>query len=649
MKKWLNYSLFLYFLTLPSWVLAEEPYRLEFVYTPSRIEEPLEAVTSSVTVITQEDIKKRQANTVYEVLRAVPGLRVESLGTFGEEVNVRLRGAEFDQVLVLVDGVEVNSPLTGEYDFGDLAIDNIERIEIVRGAQSPLYGSEAMGGVIHIITRKGKGLPSYSFLSEAGNQETSKGLFSTNGEWGKFNYSLSASMLGTGGQFRRDNFNAPTLSGRFGFSINDRSSVEFISRFVNSWKDLAISPATFLSPRPRLLLAMDGNRELERETGIHTLIFQGKFFDWWNFRFQGSLVNSGIDDENPSDPSAPFISLTDFVDLDSSRFTLHTQHDFQVSPFDTFTLGLEYEGEKVELDEYGNLESIGLGPLGHVKVHRSRDNFAFYVQNQFQWERRLFLSAGIRMDQNSRFGNHINPKFSFAYRFPSIQTKFKGSVGTGFRAPSFLELYLPSPGNADLDPEESTNFDLGIEQGLWDQKISLGITYFYIRFSDLIGFHIPSFRMMNFGKATSQGIEMELGINPMDDLHLGLNYTYLDTEDENKGKELPRRPRNSFNFNVSYSLWERWLINLDTEVISSQSNSAPGIIDLDGKLLGNRNSGFTRLNLSLTYALPEKRRFLNNGQIFGRIVNLMDDDDIEEVRGLPVPGLTFFLGFRATF
>ena len=162
------------------WAIKREEYR---VITSSRIEEPLSRVTSTVTVITGEEIKRQQARTVVEVLRNIPGMIVQTQGTLGEEANIRIRGAEFDQVLVLIDGIKVNSPLTGEFDFGDLPIDNIERIEVVRGAHSAFYGSEAIGGVVNIITKSGKKQnEGFSFLAEGGNQETFRGILRTEGQ-----------------------------------------------------------------------------------------------------------------------------------------------------------------------------------------------------------------------------------------------------------------------------------------------------------------------------------------------------------------------------------------------------------------------------------------------------------------------------------
>ncbi len=232
------------------------------VITPSRLREPLSSVSSSLTVISHEEIEEQQAVTAEEVLRNIIGVDIHRSGTIGEQTKVRIRGAENNQILILIDGVSVNSTWTGNYDFADLMVDNIERIEILRGNQSALYGSEAIGGVINIITRQGKGKKRFSFHTEGGNFGTFHRGGEVSGGTKKIDYALTLSRTESEGQFKRDAYKNITFSGQTGIKPAELVSLRYITRYYNSEKEL---PINFEPENKGIRLVFDENLSLEKE------------------------------------------------------------------------------------------------------------------------------------------------------------------------------------------------------------------------------------------------------------------------------------------------------------------------------------------------------------------------------------------------
>lgn len=623
------------------------------VITSSRIEEPLSKVTSTLTIITGEEIKRQQARTVVEVLRNIPGVIVQSAGTLGEEANIRIRGAEFDQVLVLIDGVKVNSPLTGEFDFGDLPIDNIERIEIVRGAHSAFYGSEAIGGVVNIITRPGKKEnEGWSFLFEGGDQEKFRGILGTEGEGENFNYSATYSHSKTEGQFSRDHFKADNLVGQISFNPNPNSILRLVSRYIGSSKELALSPAVTISDN-KLALARDPNRSLKRSSLFNNLFYRQRPSSRWNFEFFLGSVTQGLKEDNPSDPPQRhgnrIISFTDFVNLKGERFTAGMQHHLYIFPNNILSVGLEYERERVNFHEYGNLESTGMASPLLTRYTGTRDIWGFYAQNHFAWRERLFINAGLRLDHNKNFGTSLNPKVSAAYWIKPKTTKLKASFGTGFRAPSFVELFTPTFGNRDLRPEKSRSFEAGLEQKLWGDKLSLDFIYFNNRFTDLIFFEARALKFVNRDETLAQGFETGLNCILQENLSLQANYTWMDTEDKKTGEELPLRPNHSWNFRLTYTWKDTLTTNLKINILSSQRQPFSHLIGINNQPLGSRKSGYTRWDLSTTYEIPFGSFGLKGISLFSKINNLLDERDISEDGVFPNPGINFLLGLEARF
>jgi vitamin B12 transporter len=615
------------------WILMEP-----VVVTATLLEDPISRVPSSVTAITDEEMERQMAVTVAEAIRNAPGVYVRRSGTIGAATSVRIRGADVTQTLVMIDGVEVNNSWSGFYDWANLLVDNVERVEMVRNAQSALYGSEAMGGVINVITKRGEGKPMVTFSAEGGTFDTYREVGTLVGEWGITNFAASVSRLDSDGQFTNDDYR----------NITERVTLTWTSRYIDSMKGLAINPNEFwlVTNPPPIPFRWDENRDRENTFFLNVLNFRCDVFDWWDFTIRGSSVD---DEELVEDQFTPGVNLIPglpltrmIIDTDSERYTFATQQNLYL--FDKrmiVTGGFEYEKEKAVSKA---IFEPGIPPLPPTRVGKDRINRAFYLQNRFDYEG-LTLIAGVRYDDDSIFGNVTNPKLAGSYLFDVTHTRVRGSWGTGFRAPTFQELFTPLFGNPTLDPEESTNYEFGVDQRIWEDKVFLEVAYFYTRYKNLI--QATPFGVSNIGKARVWGVEAGVSIKPIEELELRGNFTYLDTKDRETREELPRRPRYVWYLNANYRWNHRLTLNLDVNIVGSVRSDFDAISP-DGRLLLGRNPGYEKVDLAASYTLVEQWGCLKGLNIFGRIENLLDDE-YQDAKGFPAPGINFSIGLRATF
>jgi len=263
------------------------------------------------------------------------------------------------------------------------------------------------------------------------------------------------------------------------------------------------------------------------------------------------------------------------------------------------------------------------------------------------------VSAGLRLDYNEDYGSVLSPKGAIAYHIRSTDTRLRAGVGTGFRAPSFSELYYPGFSNPDLDAEESVSYEAGFDQGLLDRRIRLGATFFYIDYDELIGPN-PDFSpldtsspwLINIGEAFSRGVEAEVHILPLEGLDLAAAYTYLETEDLDTGEELPGRPRHQTHLSVTYRRGPM-LARVDAHLVGSHFDDLV-YVDIGGEPSSDQQSGYSRLDLALSYTLHESYRWIDEITPHILLANILDED-YEEVGGFPSPGFSVILGLRADF
>lgn len=596
----------------------------EIVVTATRTKRSIKDVGSSITVIPQEQIKNSKAQLVQDVLRQVPGIEVTRTQGLGGTTSIFMRGAESNHTLVFIDGVEVKSATTGGFNFANLTTDNIERVEVLRGPQSTLYGSDAIGGVINIFTKKGKGPTKVTLNSEYGEHESYKEVINISGGRENMNFSSSVSYLKTHGiDFssgvpdgrEEDGYENFTGSARIGRKFMGDGKVDTTLRVSHS--DLELDD--FVS------FAEGSVDDLDRRQKTEEIFFSAtaekSFFDelWIP-----SLLVSVYDLElNGTD----FDFETD-LPLNSDSFRIETriwkaEHQSDVNLYDIATLtgGYELEVQEGESD----------GSISRQTIY----NHAYYFQSQIELFESLNWTAGVREDRHSEFGNNLTYRTALSYNIENWGLRFHGSWGKGFRAPSINELFFPGFGNPDLNPEESKGWDFGIEKEIIKDKLTLDVTYFENDFTDLISFTIlpdGTFAAKNIGKAESEGIESVLTYKPFNWFSIIGTYTHNDTTDRDKGsKQLPRRPRKRGTATINAQPFEGLNMNATWVMVRDR-------IDSDGTDMDN----YWTLNMVMSYQISKLiTAHVRSENIF--------DYDYEEVSGFNTLGRTVYIGADLNF
>ena len=615
--------------------------------TSTRTETPIEQVTTSASVITAKDIEAQQAETVLEVLRNVPGVDVVQSGSRGNNTAVFIRGAESDQVLILIDGVEVNSTTVGAFNFAHLTTENIERIEIIRGAGGALYGSQAIGGVINIITKKGRGPLELGLSTEGGNGATHRQVVTLAGALGKLGYSFSGARMESDG-FRpfNDDYRNLATSGRLDYQFAEDAALKGIFRFNKT--DVGLFNSNNFVPNGR-----DPNSREALTQYLGKVEWEQRIQQGWDYRIAGSIFKEHIKDSDDPDPlrDCQFFGFP----CDSktrSRFrpqigTAEFQTNYRFADWSTTTFGTEFKRRKASTSSSSDGVSLG-------EINKAIRNIGYYVQEQIKlMGDRLIVVPAVRLDDHQTFGTEWSPSISSSYFFPETGTRLKAGYAEGFKAPTLNELFFPAGfgcaafGNPDLGPEKSWELNAGVEQTVFSDRIKVAGTFFHREVSDLIGTGPtpdptdPAFcvRAENLGRARFDGVEWLIDLKLFSFLSLGANYTYLDW-DTADGKLL-RRPRHRGNVNLNYS-YERFRMNFDVN-IAGRRDDLKSTTGADIK-----KAGYVRFDLAGSYQLPVKLDLVKDVSLFGKIENLFDKK-YEEADGFRARPINFLLGVRGTF
>lgn len=622
---------------------AQNTYRLpEVTVTASRVETPLEQVGSSVTVITEEQLKNRQVRLVSDVLREVPGVAVSRAGPPGNFTQVRIRGAEGNQTLVLIDGIEVNDPAGGsEFNFAHLLAAEIERIEVLRGPQSALWGSDAIGGVINIVTKKGSGPLQATASAEGGSFDTRQFNASLSGGGDRYHYALSGTYFDTDGisiapgGSEEDGYDNATVFFKGGLIPLDNLSLDFAGRYTDATTETDPQDFSF-PPGPTFGQIIDGDNETDAErfygrTQAKLTLFEGL----WEH-----IVSAAITDtENELFEDGAKTSRSEGQKL---------KYDYQTNIFldtpvfanahHTLTLAVEHEEEE--------FKQRGATPAAPQNQDQEIDNTGYVAEYRVDLWDQLFLSAAGRYDDNDRFEDETTYRFTAAYLHPQTETRVHSSYAKGVKNPTFTELFGFFPGsfagNPDLQPEESRGWDVGIEQPFWNGRLIADVTYFRNELEDEI---VPTFDLNTFrssvknseGTSNWQGVELTAKARIMPNLHLTGTYTYTDAEDGQDLEEV-RRPRHLASLSINYRLLDdRAHLNLSVDYNGEQKDLNFTTIPSSRVTLDD----YTLVNLNGSY------RINDNFQVFGRVENLLDDD-YQEVFGFETLGRGFFVGLRAS-
>jgi vitamin B12 transporter len=593
----------------------------EIVVTANRMATPKDQVGSSVSVITRADIEQSGASQVFDVIKNVPGIAVSRTGGFGAAANVRLRGSNPGQVRVMIDGVFVNDPsgVNTEYDFASLPVGNIERIEILRGPQSALYGSDAMGGVINIITRKGeKGSPQYNGQVEIGSFQTYRQSGGVSGATDKVNYSLqlqndqnkgfSRSSLGS----EKDGAHDRTVGATFGVKLTSNLKLDVSGNYSNLDTDFDPSART------------DGPASTNRKTMLGRTALTLNTFDgaWQHI---ASLQGARTEREN----NQPTSSSNRFSAFDGEQYAAEYQTNLKLRERDVATLGAVSEKQQATANRTTSAGAI-------VQTLRERDftTNSLYGQYMFGLGKGTTFTFGGRHDDHSLFGSANTYRLTAAQELNEGNTVMRSSVGTGFKAPTLTQLYGPFGANPNLNPEESTGYDLGVEQRFLNKKLLLGVTGFYNDYKNLIGY---TSGYVNINKASTQGIESiaEYKISP--EWEVRASHTYLLAKDETTTFNLLRRPKHSFLVGTDYTVLGKASIGGDVRYVS-QMGDVMNVSPFGTMYI----KPFTTVDLRGSYDIDQ------NLTMYSRIENILDKR-YQETNDYTAPGAAVYVGLRARY
>ncbi len=593
------------------------------------------------TVITGEDLEKRQVRSVSDALRSVPGLHVNRTGAFGGLTQVRIRGSEGNHVLVLIDGIEVSDVSQGEFSFGNLLTSDIERIEVIRGPQSAFWGSNATAGVINITTKKGLRNDFRTSLSvETGTDLTRQASLSVQGGQEKYDFAVTGTMRKNRG-FNVSDFGSEddgaesgTLNGRFNADLTEDLALNSSLRYSRletqtDTQDFAF-PAT---PTQGLVIDTDGHATRYELSGGIGLTLDTLGSDLVHkISLEGTSTRSKT--ENSTGGLSGNVGRRYHADYQATYF-LDTPSFAQASH--RFTGGIEFERETFQ-NSY---------PTAAAQAKtQSRNLYGGVFEYHGEFFEAFAVTAALRHDRNDNFDDTTTYSLGSSYNFRETGTRLHASVGTGVTNPTFFEQFGFNPGtfvgNPGLKPEENFGWDIGIEQKFLSDRLKVDVTYFNETLEDEIAtvFNLGSFTPVNQdGESDRQGIEVSASFTLMEGLTGTATYTYLDSTEPDGDQEV-RRPRHAGSLGLNYvfldgkaSLFGDMVYNgqmEDSEFISATPITR---VTLDDYVL---------VNIGGRYQLTEQV------ELHGRIENLLNED-YQEVYSFNSAGIEAFIGMRVTF
>jgi vitamin B12 transporter len=592
------------------------------VVSATRFDIPLDQSPASVSVISSEDLEQKQIERVSDALREVPGLSVVQTGVAGQLTSVFTRGLRSEHTQVLIDGVPINQGLQGAFNFADLTTDDIDRIEVVRGPQSTLYGPRALAGVIQIFTKHGEGPPSIQSSAEGGSYDTFRESLQSDGKIGHFDYSVGASRIDTDNARPNNQYRNSAAIANLGWSPNGQLHISGL--FTYSLSDIGL-PNTIFDPKP-----VD-NFLTERWLIAPHLYWRAT--DWWEHKFIFSYDHERqLNDPNQDGFLGPTRALFERTQIDY-------QNDLRPTSWLTLTSGFFYSRVNAGQERPFVTQIFGPQPT-FVSDHT--EEIAGFLQATATPIENLIFVAGGRFDHFNQFGGVWTYRFAGSYKIDKTNTTLHSSVATGFSPPSSQDKIFGN--NFGLKPERDLAWDIGIRQQLWSRgggSIVVGATYFHNDLSNVIGFN-GLFETLNLGAARTQGLEAELRAQPIADLILMASYTYLDAEKTSsadisqlQGARLPRRPRNELYISGSY-LWSKKL----RTTVEAKFVNAREELNFGGPNFDIEDYNF--VNVASEYEVTPRL------SIFGRIDNLTNEH-YAEVFGFPALGRAAYGGAKVRF
>lgn len=614
----------------------------EVVVTASLTPVQLLQTGSSVTVISSSEIENSHAAVVSDLLRNVPGVAINRGGVLGSTTQLRMRGSEGNHVLVLVDGMEVNDGSQGdEFNWAHMPAAGIERIEVVRGAQSALWGSDAVGGVINIITRQATSGSQGDVFAEVGNHGTTNSGFSLGGRSETAHFNLRASHLASEGENisrhggEEDGYRNTTLNLNAGWRPLDNLSLSLHGRQTEGENEFDGTDFVITG------LPTDEDSETEfRQRFVRAQADLSLLDDRWQHRV--AVAVSRHANENFTDSL-----LTGSSNSRKKQYSYLTSFSWDDQ---NQRLSLLVERETEQFSQRGPVL-----PWGDPNQDRDRETNAVALEYRVVLWEDLTLGASLRHDDNTEFDDAYTRRFDASYLIAETGTRLRVTWGTAVKNPTFSERYgyfTSFVGNPDLKPEKSTSWDVGVDQSLFNERLQLGLTYFKARLEDEIDGFVFDPTIPPFGAYTAEnvsgtsyreGLELTARAALSPTVTLKGSYTYTDaTEPDGSGREVDelRRPRHLGSATLQWEPNAKWSLALNTQYNGHQDDvffppwpNPEQTVNLDSFILVNLSASY-RVTPALT--------------VYSRFENVLNDN-YEEVYGFESLGFGAMVGIRYSF
>ena len=600
------------------------------VVSATRLPTPLANVASSVTVITAADIEARQDRSLPDVLREVPGLSIVQTGGAGGQTSVFMRGSNSNHTKVLVDRIDVGdtSTPTGAADISKFLAGDIARVEILRGPQGALYGSDAIGGVINITTQSGSGPMRFTGSVEGGSFETSNQFATLSGQAGDFHYRATVQYFHSGGTpvtplnllpagvVRNDDaYDNVTASTKLGYDITGNFDIGLTSRYYNSVGRItgdSFDPVTFASA-PSARQTRIANLQYETRGTAHLVLWDGRFDQTLGFAYGSNIIAT-------QDPN------TGNGRTRGDRVKLDWQGNVKLAEGETLVLGAETARDALHRGlSFGFPTTLAQGITTNAGYAEMLTDLPIGFHNSFS----------VRDDDNSRFGNRVTWRMAPSWVIESTGTTLRASAGSGFKAPALQQLFGTFGGNASLKPESSTGYEAGIDQKILGDDLVGGVTWFHNDIRNLItSGPAPAFLNINIGRARTQGIETFLTWKALETLTFRADYTYTDSLDAATRAALLRRPRNKASLGADWQAMDDLQLNATLLYVGQQ-------------IEGNRDFSIPRLKQSdhVTLDLAASYKLTDMWSLFGRIENATDTN-YQSPEGFLRPGIGAYGGIK---
>ena len=598
------------------------------VVTATRLPTPESQVASSITVVTADDIAALQTPTLPDVLKLAPGLNVVQTGGPGGQTSIFMRGTNSNHVKTFVDGVDVSDPSSANasFDYGQFLTPDIERIEVLRGPQSGLYGGDAIGGVINVITKSGNGPAQLTASVEGGSFDTFNQAIGVSGSADRLHYTANLEHFHAGetpvtpldqllpGEQRIDDYyDNLTASTKLGYDISDTWDVGFVARYTDTHlRTTGDNEFDFPVTFPDATQSTADTTQYYSRLFVHNVAFDGLLDHSIGVAYSNLKTTEFSPDNGPSE-------------FAGSRVKVDWQGTIRLAAQEHLVLGAEHQRDAISqpISADINIESG-------------------YAELQSGFGESLFDTVSVRYDVNDRFGSKVTYRFAPVYLIKDSGTKLKASVGSGFKAPTLSDLFQSFPpfffANPNLRPETSVGYDAGFEQALLGDTLQFGATYFRNNIKNLIDENADFTSLTNIGRARTDGVESFIAYQPIAAYSARFDYTYTEAFDQDTNLGLLRRPKHKATLRNSWHATSR--LSLDATILYTGS-----WID------GNRDftnveplnsASFTLVNVAGNFEVTDHL------SVYARVNNLFDRR-YEDPIGFLQPHIGAFAGVKVKF